>query len=322
MELFLTKDRPQSERIDYWNAVCSDTYDSVGIEPGDAPMFQGRLQRLSEGRFTISELACSPVTVLRSRHHVSRQRGGRTVNLFLAMKGRGSIEVGAESTGFEPGAFMLLDADTPYRYSSDMPVTLLAIGFPKSVVDQRVPAHCRLLNSPIAHDSGLARATAGALSASRHLIDRDADGELPASFFLGLLDLLWMTWADACGGEPGPDAKNAAWQARIRSAIDLHLSDPALGPSAIARQLGISPRYLRMLFGEGSEETLRRHILRRRLEQCAARLADPSWHGTSITELAFRWGFSDSSYFTRKFAERYGVSPRVYRDRARDGQVH
>ena len=34
----------------------------------------------------------------------------------------------------------------------------------------------------------------------------------------------------------------------------------------------------------------------------------------SITDIAYRWGFSDAAHFARMFRERFGMSPRRYRE--------
>jgi AraC-like DNA-binding protein len=76
----------------------------------------------------------------------------------------------------------------------------------------------------------------------------------------------------------------------------------------------LSPRYLRMIFA-ASEEPILAYVMRRRLEECANQLADARWRGHSITEIAFGWGFNSAPHFTRSFRERFGVSPRQYRQR-------
>ncbi len=53
--------------------------------------------------------------------------------------------------------------------------------------------------------------------------------------------------------------------------------------------------------------------MERRLEHCRKEL---SCYGPSknITEIAYRWGFNDSAHFSRSFKNRYGISPKQYRD--------
>lgn len=100
---------------------------------------------------------------------------------------------------------------------------------------------------------------------------------------------------------------------RIDGFVRRHLHDPDLSIDMIAANLRCTKRYLHKVFS-ARDETLSPYIRRLRLERCAADLTNPELAGRSITELSYRWGFSDSAYFSRKFKSRYGMPPRVYRD--------
>ncbi|MFD7013162.1 helix-turn-helix domain-containing protein [Streptomyces sp. NPDC059928] len=86
----------------------------------------------------------------------------------------------------------------------------------------------------------------------------------------------------------------------------VHLADPDLSPSLLARELKVSVRTLHRAFGP-VQETAGGYILRRRLEQARRELATPG--RVSVSELAARWQFADSSHFIRAFKHRYGQTP-------------
>lgn len=98
--------------------------------------------------------------------------------------------------------------------------------------------------------------------------------------------------------------------ARAIRYIDAHLAEPALSPTTIAAGLGMSLRYLHLLFEDGA--SVGATILGRRLERCHAALRDDADH-RSISEIAFAWGFNDAAHFSRTFRARFGVSPRELR---------
>ena len=56
------------------------------------------------------------------------------------------------------------------------------------------------------------------------------------------------------------------------------------------------------------------HLIRLRLNRAATLLRH---NDESITDIAFRVGFSDSNYFTRQFRNVMGVSPREYQRQPR-----
>src|SRR5207253_2944172 len=83
--------------------------------------------------------------------------------------------------------------------------------------------------------------------------------------------------------------------------------EPLLGRDRVAEELGVSARTLARAFALHGT-TFDRSLWNCRLEAAyEALLSNRS--GISITEVALRHGFSDSSHFTRRFKTRYGATP-------------
>lgn len=96
----------------------------------------------------------------------------------------------------------------------------------------------------------------------------------------------------------------------VRAARDIadgRLTDPDLSPTVLARELNISVRSLHRAFAR-TEESVTAYIRRRRLEQARLELAVPV-DRPSVTEIAARWRFADSSHFIRTFKKEYGQTP-------------
>lgn len=92
-----------------------------------------------------------------------------------------------------------------------------------------------------------------------------------------------------------------------RQVIDEHLGDPDLSPSAVARELRVSVRALHRAFAT-TDESVGACIRRRRIEQARRDLAAP-FGGWTVSEVAARWHFADSSHFIRAYRKQYGESP-------------
>jgi AraC-like DNA-binding protein len=88
---------------------------------------------------------------------------------------------------------------------------------------------------------------------------------------------------------------------------DSRLADPELSPSSLARELNVSVRTLHRAFAM-AEESVAAYIRRRRLEQARLELAAPIGR-PSISEVAARWHFADSSHFIRAFKKQYEETP-------------
>jgi AraC-like DNA-binding protein len=103
---------------------------------------------------------------------------------------------------------------------------------------------------------------------------------------------------------------------RLEHYIENHLEDNDLTPAVIAGSAGISVRHLHRIFA-AKGCTVAEWIRERRLERCRGDLANPQLSDSSITDIALRWGFSDSAHFSHCFRKEFGVSPRDFRTDAR-----
>lgn len=91
-----------------------------------------------------------------------------------------------------------------------------------------------------------------------------------------------------------------------------YLADPLLTVDRAAKSVGMSSRQLQRLF-QSSGITFGDWLRRQRLDQCYAELVSSMEASVSITDVAFRWGFSDMSYFSRVFRSKFGVCARDVR---------
>ena len=107
-------------------------------------------------------------------------------------------------------------------------------------------------------------------------------------------------------------AGNQARRAQIKQVIEEHLRDPEFTVAGLSREMGLSTRYIQMLFVDG-DESISRYIRRQRLEGCRRQLADPAFRERSVTDIAFSWGFNSAAHFCRAFRAQYRTSPSLFR---------
>jgi AraC-like DNA-binding protein len=100
--------------------------------------------------------------------------------------------------------------------------------------------------------------------------------------------------------------------AALKESVEIRLSDPSLCPAHIAAEHGISTRQLHRLFRQAGIP-FGAFVRRRRLERCRDDLADPGLRPLPMTEIAYRWGFSDSAHFSRCFRAAFGCTARDFR---------
>lgn len=139
-----------------------------------------------------------------------------------------------------------------------------------------------------------------------------AEGKAASQALVNLL-------ASAFNGVPVDlhDPRDAARQAlllRAQSFIRENLGVQNLSPDGIAAALGISRTVLYRLFEPVGG--IAEYIRELRLKKCLADIMSVRCAHMHISEIGFRWGFSNSAHFTRVFRQRFGRAPGEVREAA------
>ena len=153
----------------------------------------------------------------------------------------------------------------------------------------------------------------------RAVADRDFDdAEIVANTILDAVN------AFVLGARPGDADHDHSLRERQRREIlryiDQHLPDPTLSVSHIAAVHRISKRYLHWLFRDQSV-TVNELIILKRLEGCQRDLSSLSGAHLQVGQIAYAWGFSNISHFSKRYRAQYGESPTETRQRAAAGAM-
>ena len=99
---------------------------------------------------------------------------------------------------------------------------------------------------------------------------------------------------------------------RAKDIIAINLHEPDLSRAQVSEHSGVSIRELNRIFSfEGTSIT--RYIKQQRLMLAAKLLLDPLFQKVTVSEIAYRAGFSDLSHFSNSFSAKYNFSPKEYR---------
>ncbi|MEL6846777.1 MAG: helix-turn-helix transcriptional regulator, partial [Bacteroidota bacterium] len=93
---------------------------------------------------------------------------------------------------------------------------------------------------------------------------------------------------------------------RLHSAVEAHLEDEAFGVAELAEEMHMSRSTLLRRVKSASGQSVALYIRQLRLKHAKAMLKDSS---LTVSEIAYKVGFSSSSYFTKCFREEYGYPP-------------
>jgi AraC-like DNA-binding protein len=294
--------------LDAWNAVVASTFDNLVVD-ADREAFEGAIDVRDLGGMDLSRVASSAAVVRRGRSSLAQrpyfklhvQDVGRSLNL---QDGREAV--------LDEGDLMLCDPARPYTIRFDDPNRMLVLRIPSERLADRMADPEALCGRRLAGD-GLA----GALLTSfiRTLWVNAGRGAAPVGEAVqeAALSLLSAVAQESDGSARVARELEAGQGAggRIKRFIDENLCDPDLSVGRVAEALGVSPRYVQMVFA-GMATTPLAYIRRKRLERAAKALRDAGG-ACNITDLSFGLGFNDLSHFSRAFKAFYGVGPREFR---------
>jgi AraC-like DNA-binding protein len=233
------------------------------------------------------------------------------------MEGDAVVSQNGRESAVTPGSFFVVDPAAAFEIDTgDMETR--SVYLLRSTLVQLMPELPALTAVPISCESGAAAVLRSAVDA---LFDRAAanlDAESAESIGEALPHLLAAALRPAAGTAHLPSKLRLMHKERIRRYVRQHLADSELDPAAIAQAVHLSPRHVHDLFADESEP-LMKWVWSERLEQCRRELADPRLARRSVSEIAYAWGFSDMSHFSRAFKGRHGLAPREFRARAIQG---
>lgn len=110
------------------------------------------------------------------------------------------------------------------------------------------------------------------------------------------------------------DSKITYQTGYIKSALEyIHQNlGHKIAVQSIADEVGISKEYLMRIFKIYTGETVNSYVQSRRLEAAGNDLAA----GYSLTEVVYKYDYTDAAYFCRLFKKQYGVSPGKFKGKS------
>jgi AraC-like DNA-binding protein len=313
-----TRSVAESDRLDFWREVVCRTI--AGVEAtalvSDQP-YSGSIQTQSIPlahlpNFDLIQVEADAQFVTRTKKLIDQSEGAWL--LMIQEEGVCEVGQGARKTQLSPGDIGFLDTSRPYE-------VMFPRCFKQSIL--KMPALLFRDIAPRGDDlAGAALPGAQALTAIARqnllLLEHNAAVIEPgflaaaANSCLGHLSLAMRARRRDEGRQIAGHAicdhvALASWY------ISQNLHDAGLSVERVAGSIGISAGYLQQLYRAAKNLSVAQSILDQRLANCRRELADPSLAQESITSIAFRWGFSESSSFSRAFRRTFGLSPRQYR---------
>jgi AraC family transcriptional regulator, positive regulator of tynA and feaB len=306
-----------SRRLESWSEVLAATHLAFDVTPTEATPsdFRAAVTRRRFADLTLVDCAAMPFRGQRPSAVINGGHDQHAQENILGFQfvGRGveMVREGSRALALQAGNVVLWDGLQPTDVEIVEPFYKRTLLFPRD----RVLAVCPRLGEqdafPALDGNGSARLLVRYMNALVHELPR-LDVSARAAAADAALELLRGAVEPTL--PTSRSSTRAAMRAEIRRYIRTHLQDPALGPGSIARAYAMSVRALHALF-EDSDESVAALVRTERLARCLDDLRRPN--GGPVTEIAFRWGFSDAAHFSRLFKRAFGMTPSEVRHQAR-----
>jgi AraC-like DNA-binding protein len=311
MQSYSTAGLPASAKVAYWNDVISSVFAPLETRPAHAE-FDAELQCAKFGRLRLAKAVSRAATVRRSKAQASRADEHRYF-LHVQTGGKLLIRQDRHEAMLEQGDLVLSDATLPYQLTYDDECSTLVLIVTDKELRRHLPTPEEMIGVKLSGQNGLSRTNALMLADVWGQVEHGFPPDIGSRIADSILDVFATSSMEIKGMAVAEPAIVGARRVQIKRYIEANLRNPDLTVRSVASAFGISPRYLHILFTH-ENETVSSYILRRRLEECGKQLADALWRRRTITEIAFGWGFNNATHFARVFRNRYGTSPRDYRN--------
>lgn len=305
-----TESLARVERLPAWRATLRTVCGGFEVEAADAPAFGGEIALERFAGLECASIAGSPSRIVRDSATAASEGGG-LLFYVLQLEGTSRMRQDRGEAALRPGDATLIDGKRSSEFLYDGYSRQLSLHLPVRVVSAygagwngKVAAAILGLGYAAVLHSLLVRSVAEA----GNLSPVDA-ALLRTQLIEGVTHVLSADAAQRTSSASAP--REDEWT-RIRGLLQRHLGDPDFDCEAAAHCACVSVRQLQRMF-QFRGLTFGAWLRRERLERCYFDLRQSSGTRATVTEVAFRWGFSDLAYFSRAFSAHFGLSPREAR---------
>lgn len=318
---FNTEAVAKKDQFEYWNDAICNTFTSLNSEPSDKSNvsdkglgYAARLENWNLGEIQIAQVNADPANVAHASTHVAASCEEVDLVHFQVSGSSVNAQDGRESL-LQPGDFTICNSSRPYSLFFDDSIEMLVIRTPRAITKKYFNNNQSIYGF---HFKTTNQFSSGQLFSNylqnlwQHRSSEWNHAQL-ASVSNSALSLMacHLDSYDTLGTIIDGRSDQGVFSS-IQLFIDNNIAKPELSPELIAAAHNISTRCLRSKFSANNLKCSK-YILDRRLKAAKIYLTEESYSSLKIIEIAFLCGFKNASYFSSRFRDKYGISPKEYR---------
>jgi AraC-like DNA-binding protein len=320
---FATRELAPAERFAAWHESMTIFLDPSLSSHDDVLKFDGEIEGYLLDDILFTRAQASRQKFDRAESKIARD-GLQHYMIELFLGGHTEMKVGRHIVRNQPGQIVGFDlGDVMDSFNSDFDV--LCIHIPRTRLAPLLARPDSVHGVMPSLEGGAGYLLSGYLQTLYQVVPTLGPVEA-ATAARALLELIAAAFNKEVAGPRGETSiAQQSLLLRAQLFIRENLGTDNLSSDRIAASIGVSRSVLYQLFEPvGGVASYVREL---RLHKCFAEIVSPRNVGTQISEIAYRWGFSDPAVFTRAFRRRYGRSPSEAREMAhvyarRDRAMH
>ncbi len=302
----------QNQRLAFWTDMVCDTYVQLDCEPpAGASSVEGDIVANQLATLHLSRVTASAQRVSRTPAKIARASEDYLL-VSIQTQGQGVVSQDGRDAILAPGDFALYDSTRPYTLTFDGAFQQYVLMLPGPMLRTALRETERLTATTVHGDRGAGHLMIQMIQTLAADIDTLAPESATAVADSVAQILVAGLAALPQARKPPTTQLNAYYREQIKALVQQRLCDPELSVAAIAAQMRVSASTVHRAWG-GESCSLSDWIWARRLDGAKRDLADLSLGARSVSDIAYRWGFSDAAHFSRSFKARFGCTPRELR---------
>jgi AraC-like DNA-binding protein len=313
-QLLSTDAVSRDQRLAYWTDMICNVYVQLecdAVHEDDNGDFAGSIRQHTLPSLDMSVVTSGPQKVMRTPGHIAKSSDDYFL-VSIQARGQGVVRQDGRDAVLAAGDFALYDSTRPYELLFEEAFEQIVLKLPGERLRSELRDTEALTATTVSGREGAGHLLLGMIRTLRE----DIDTLQPASALAvanGVQNIL-VAGLQTLPAARAPALSNltAYHLARVKRRIDEQLADPLLSVGTLATGLGVSVSHIHRVF-KSEPLTPAQYIWERRLEACSRDLLEPRLAGRPVAEIAYGRGFNDAAHFSRAFRERFGCSPREWR---------
>ena len=312
LESWTTRGIARSDVTDAWQSALTDNYGTWQVHEAVGPQFAANVKSREFNGLRVVECVCDPCTGRRLPQVIARD-DETYIGVQITKAGSETFHFGDDAVNVGPGDLLIWSSNQPTEFTVIERLHKVSLILPWSAVQERLPRGSQFNGTMIDSRRGIGAVLFGHVESLAEQMEGLGDAD-QAAVRRATLELLTAAMSHRIDTPPRGLAMRYLKQ--LQDYVLSNLPDQNMTPTSIAVANQMSPRYVHMLFAQ-TGVSVSAWIKAQRLARCSEDLRSRTYRDTGVAEIAYAWGFSDPTHFSRAFKQRFGVNPREYREQAR-----